>query len=316
LTLVSVGLSLEIIGVAESFSDSLGYQITGSFATIPLQFARLSSLAFPILPYLSLVMIAGALLYGTIGPIQEASIENGHDELARPKRNSRIFGYAILAFALGIAAFLVWLPRPLQTLPIGGDTLYYISAINTMGREGPLWAVAYTDKPGFYLAIFGLQKATGLSTTSLFQVLPVVLAIGTTGSVWFLVDSFYREAAPFASLLTATSTALMRTSIDLYASFFATILFFVTLGIYLRFKENPRTRLVLGLQLMTVLLLASYWFVWALLVAVIGAAELASKERMKRVKPLIEIVLPSIAFLAALVVVAIEVPPPGYWGLG
>ena len=316
LTLAAAVLSLEIVGVAEGVSSSLGYPVSGSYVSIPSQFVAVTSLALPILPYLSLSMFAGALLFGVIsstkaGPVDEARTPDVYQGFSRKSRD-----YLVLTAAVAIAAFLVWLPRSLQSLPIGGDTLFYISAIDTMNREGPLWALLYTDRPFFYLIIYGLQNLSGLSTVDFFRILPIILAASTTASVWFFVNLFYKEAAGYASLLMATSTSLMRTSIDLYASFFAAILLFLTLGIYLRYRQEMRARQRSLLWVMFVVILMSYWFVWALILVVLGLAEALSKEGAIRIKAFLAVALPSAGVLGLFVAVALMRPPPLYWGLG
>jgi len=316
LLLVAAALGLEIIGVAEGFAASLGHPVSGTYVTIPSQFVEVASVAFPILPYLSLVMLAGALVFGVIGPARSKSAETVPESVQREETPTKLREYLLLAIAVGIAAFLVWLPRYLQSLPIGGDTLFYISVIDTMNREGPVWAVLYTDKPFFYLTVYGMQHLSQLSTLDFFEVLPIILAIGTTISAWFFVDSFYKTAAGYTALLTATSTSLMRTSIDLYASFFATILLFLTLGIYLRYRDSARVRLILLVQAMLLLSLVSYWFVWGLLLVVLGVAEAMSKDRTKRIRSFLMIALPSMGVLGLFVAFALTHPPPSYWGLG
>src|SRR2546422_10621737 len=142
-----------------------------------------------------------------------------------------------------------------------------------------------------------MQHLSQLSTLDFFEVLPIILAIGTTISAWFFVDSFYKTAAGYTALLTATSASLMRTSIDLYASFFATILLFLTLGIYLRYREEMQVRQRSLLQVLFAVTLMSYWFVWGLLLVMIGLAESISKERARRLKALLVVSLPSIIVL-------------------
>src|SRR5207249_11270773 len=283
---------------------------------IPIQFVSVTSLAFPILLYLSIAMLAGALLFGVVSPTRATFIEEVPDPPVRQGSGRKVREYLVLALAVGIAAFLVWLPRSLQSLPIGSDTLYYMSVVDTMSREGPAWAVVYTDKPLFYVVLYGLQYLSGLSTADFFIVLPVVFAVGATASVWFFVDSFYKETAGYASLLTATSTSLMRTSIDLYASFFATILLFLTLGIYLIYREEMQVRQRSLLQVLLAVTLMSYWFVWGLLLVMVGVAEAISKERTRRLKAFLVVSLPSIIVLGLFVGVSLLRPPPVYWGLG
>jgi len=316
LGLVAIALCLEIVGVAEGVSYSLGHPISGTYANIPIQFVAVTSLAFPILLYLSIAMFAGALLFGVVSPTRATLIEEVPDLPVRQGSGRKFREYLVLALAVGIAAFLVWLPRSLQSLPIGSDTLYYMSVVDTMSREGPAWAVVYTDKPLFYIVLYGLQYLSGLSTADFFIVLPVVFAVGATASVWFFVDSFYMETAGYASLLTATSTSLMRTSIDLYASFFATILLFLALGIYLGYRKGMKPGQRILLQVTFVVMLMSYWFVWALLLVMLGSAEALSKERVRRLKTLLAIGLPSIGVLGLFIAVALIRPPPMYWGLG
>ena len=316
LILVAAALGLEIVGVAEGFAASLGHPVSGAYASIPSQFVAIASVAFPILPYLSLVMLAGALVFGVIGPSRSKSVETIPDSVQREGTPTKFREYLLLAIAVSIVAFLIWLPRYLQSLPIGGDTLFYISVIDTMSKEGPVWAVLYTDKPLFYLTVYSMQQLSQLSTLDFFEVLPVILAIGTTISAWFFVDSFYKAAAGYTALLTATSTSLMRTSIDLYASFFATILLFLTLGIYVRYRDSARVRLILLVQAMLVLSLVSYWFVWGLLLVVLGVAEAMSRDRTKRIRSFLMIALPSMGVLGLFVAFALTHPPPSYWGLG
>ncbi len=315
LIVVVAALGLEIVGLAEGFAASLGYPVSGAYPNIPSQFVAIASVAFPILPYVSLVMLAGALIFGVIDSARSKS-ETVPDSAQREETPTKFREYVLLAIAVSIAAFLVWLPRSLQSLPIGGDTLFYISVIDTMNREGPLWAVIYTDKPFFYLTVYGMQQLSQLSTLDFFDVLPVILAIGTTISAWFFVDSFYKTAAGYTALLTATSTSLMRTSIDLYASFFATILLFLTLGIYLRYRDSTRVRPILLVEAMLVLSLVSYWFVWGLLLVVLGVAEAMSRDRTKRVGSFLMIALPSMGVLGLFIAFALTHPPPSYWGLG
>jgi hypothetical protein len=316
LSLVAAALCLEIAGVAEGFSGSLGHPISGTYAGIPSQFVAVTAVAFPILPYLSIAMIAGALLFGVLGPTRPNPVDKIEDPSIHHRLSRNFREHIVLITAVAVAAVLVWIPRSLQSLPIGGDTLFYMSVVNTMTREGPLWAVVYTDKPFFYVVVYGLQHISGLSTADFFEILPVIFAIGTTASAWFFVDSFYKEAAGYTALLTATSTSLMRTSIDLYASFFATILLFLTLGIYLRYREEMRHRQRSFLQILFVMSLMSYWFVWGLLLVMLGLAEAMSKERTRRLKAFLVVSLPSMVILGLFIGVSILNPPPVYWGLG
>jgi hypothetical protein len=315
LFLVAIALCLEIAGLAEGFSNSLGHPISGTYASIPSEFVATTSSVFPILPYLMLVMIVGALLYGVMGPNRANPIDEVRDPDLQ-KSHGRSREYVVLVSAIAVAAFLVWFPRSLQSLPIGGDTLWYMTAVETINREGLSWAIVYTDKPVFYLATYGLQQVSGLSVLDFFTILPVVLAVGVTASVWFFVSSFYREAAGYSALLMATSTSLMRTSIDLYASFFATSLLFLTFGFYLRFREVMNARQRLFLQLMLIMILLSYWFVWGLVLVVLLGAEALSERRLRRIKALLTIALPSMGVLGLFIVISLSRPPPLYWGLG
>jgi hypothetical protein len=315
LSLVAIALCLEIAGLTEGFSNSLGHPISGTYAGIPSEFVATTSLVFPILPYMMLVMIGGALLYGVMGPSRANPIDEVQD-LDFQKSQGKIREYIVLVSAIAVAALLVWFPRSLQSLPIGGDTLWYMTAVETINREGLSWAIVYTDKPIFYLATYGLQQVSGLSVLDFFTILPVILAVGVTASVWFFVSSFYREAAGYSALLMATSTSLMRTSIDLYASFFATSLLFLTFGLYLRYREVMNARQRSFLQLMLIIILLSYWFVWGLVLVVLLGAEALSERRLRRIKALLTIVLPSMGVLGLFIVISLIRPPPLYWGLG
>ncbi len=238
-------------------------------------------------------------------------VEEGSASLSPPNRTQ----YLMLAFALLISTFLVALPRLSQTLPIGGDTLYSMSVVQILAKEGPLWALRFSDRPIFYLATYALGGIFGLSVFQLFVVLPVILGAILTASTWLLVSSFYKGAAGFAALLTAVSLSLMRTSIDLYASFFATSLFFLTLAAYIsRDKQRGLYRIILPLML--VVLLLSYWFLWAFLVLILATATLVSSDRRAKFKGLIFSNLPAAGVLGLFVLVATLMPPPTYWGFG
>ena len=60
----------------------------------------------------------------------------------------------------------------------------------------------------------------------------------------------------------------------------------------------------------------SYWFVWALILVVLGLAEALSKEGAIRIKSFLAVALPSAGVLGLFVAVALMRPPPLYWGLG
>lgn len=313
---VLILLFLEMVGASVGFSSSLGQPVPQAFAGIPTQLEAITSLAVSKLPYLSFAMLVGALLVGVLGRFLTNSKENmAEPPLPYASKNPR--DYLILIIAVSIAALLVWLPRALQGAPIGSDTLYYMSVVDTMKTEGPMWAITYTDKPFLYLMLFGLERLSGLSTLDYFRVLPVALAISTTASVWFFVSTFYKAAAGYASLLTAASTSLMRTSIDLYASFFAIILLFLILGIYFRNREKNSLGPRIALQIILIVILMSYWFVWIFLLAMLGLSEiLSSQDRLRQNRRLFQIFLPSIAVMGLFVAVALANPPPVFWGLG
>src|SRR5207249_4831881 len=137
LLLVAVALGLEIVGVAEGVAASLGHPVSGAYASIPSQFVAVTSLAFPILLYFSIAMLAGALLFGVVSPTRAPHVEEVPDLPVRQGSGRKFREYLVLTLAVGIAAFLVWLPRSLQSLPIGSDTLYYMSVVDTMSKEGP-----------------------------------------------------------------------------------------------------------------------------------------------------------------------------------
>lgn len=81
-----------------------------------------------------------------------------------------------------------------------------------------------------------MRNIFGLSTAGFFKILPVVLSGLTTADSWFFVRSFYKAAAGYAAILTAVSTWLLRISIDVYASFFATFLLLFTLPLYFEYR--------------------------------------------------------------------------------
>ncbi len=245
--------------------------------------------------------------------VSQAAQKIGEDVQGGPSQSR--YSYAMLVLALAISIFLIAFPRLSQTLPIGGDTLYSMSVIQTMAKEGPIWALRFSDRPIFYLATYALGDLLGLSAFQLFLVLPVVLGALLVTSTWILVNSFYKEAAGYAALATAVSIFLMRTSIDLYASFFALSLFFITLAAYFsKTKLKQYHRPVLALLL--VFLLLSYWFLWVFLMTILVVSILASVERRPQLRNLIVSNTPALAVLALFVLIAALMPPPAYWGFG
>src|SRR5207247_10079105 len=100
LLLVVAALGLEIVGVAEGFASSLGHPVSGAYASIPNQFVAIASVVFPILPYLSLVMLVGALVFGVIGPARSKSVETVHDSVRREETPTKFREYLLLAIAV------------------------------------------------------------------------------------------------------------------------------------------------------------------------------------------------------------------------
>ncbi|SRR5712692_251789 len=316
LLLIVVALSLEIVGVGAGLSYSLGQPVSTPYASIPIQFVAITSMVIARLPYLSFALLSAALLVGLTFHFLNRRRENVEESIVVKNVQRKFPDYLVLLSALIIAAILVWLPRSLQRLPIGSDTLYYMSVVDTMKVEGPRWAIMYTDKPFLYLMTYGLEQLSGLSTLDFFRILPVFLAVGTVSGVWYFVNAFYPKASGYTSLLTALSTSLMRTSIDLYASFFAIILLLLALGIYFRNREENNTWRWIALQLILALLLLSYWFVWVFVLVILCLAELTSQHALSGVRRLFQVFLTSIIVMGLFVGVALANPPPVYWGLG
>src|SRR5207247_5429880 len=97
---------------------------------------------------------------------------------------------------------------------------------------------------------------------------------------------------------------------------FVTIFLFLAFGICLGYRKGMKPRQRILLQLTFVVMLMSYLFVWALLLVMLGSAEALSKERVRRLKTLLAIGLPSIGVLGLFIALALIIPPPMYWGLG
>ena len=314
---IAIVLYLQIIGTGAGLSYSLGRPVLDSYAKIPILFVRVTSALVSSLPILSFCLLAGGLLTGALTySFEKASItqcqpvpENG----GSPKRDFLEFG--LLALAVSLATVLIWLPRTIQSLPIGSDTLYYMSVVDTMKKEGPLWAVQYTDKPLLYTTLYVAEMISSLSTADLFRILPVVLGIGATTGAWYLGGAIYKPGSGFAALATALSISLMRTSIDLYASFFALVVLSFALGMYFRHRDHIRAYQKFGLMLTLVVLVMLYWFVWIFVLVLLAASEIVYDGK-KHLRLLIELFSPSLAVLGLFVAVSLSYPPPIYWGLG
>ena len=318
LVFVVILLCLEIVGTGAGLSYSLGRPVVDSYAKPPILFVRGASSVITGLPFLSFGILAAGLIVGGLREFRSRGKEMvGREQMASPKPSAsrRVPELFLLILATVVAGVLVWLPRSLQSLPIGSDTLYYMSVVETMKIEGPFWALQYTDKPLLYLVLYFSGQWSGLATADLFRALPACLAVSATLSSWYLAGGIHRQASGFVALMTAVSIPLMRTSIDLYASFFALILLFLVLGIYFRYRENIQRRQKILLMLGLVATLLSYWFVWVLILVVLTTAEI-SLAGIHRVRLLIEIFLPSILALGIFIAVSISNPPPVYWGLG
>ena len=234
------------------------------------------------------------------------------------REHRRAARYLILALSVAIAAGLAILPRFYQALPIGGDTLSYISIVETMKVQGAGWVLTYTDKPFMFLFFFGLTSGLGIPVQLFFRILPALLAGLLTCVSWLYARTLLKGSAPYVAVMTALSPMIMRTSIDLYGSFIATIIFLGFLTIYFSRGDKGRSRLLLGAsQLLLVVLLLSYWLFWGFLFGLlIVAATLEVQDRKTELRRIVTVFLPSLSVLGAVVVVALLYPPPVYWGLG
>jgi hypothetical protein len=314
LTLIAGLLLIYVLGWSVIVSHLAGSPFSLPNIEPSTEFVHLSILFLSSFPYLSLVLVSLGILIGIAGQMTTTPISFG--QTSPTHQISTNIDRLLLVIAVFLGAILVWIPRMIQTLPIGSDTLYYMSVVETTTREGIIWPILYTDKPLLYVMLTGAQNLSGLSLIEFFRILPVALSVGAVLSVWFFVKGFYSEAAGFSAIFTALSTALMRTSIDLYASFIAMIFLFLFLGIYFRYRERKTQRLQILSQLLLVILILCYWFVWLLAITIIIFAELLSPRRIEKMRSLIQILIPSTLLMVTLFVVAITIPPPTYWGLG
>src|SRR3989442_6781417 len=109
----------------------------------------------------------------------------------------------------------------------------------------------------------------------------------------------------------------MRTSIDLYASFFAISVMLAILALYVSYRKVRLRRSLVVLQVLFVLMLLSYWFLWLFSAVTLLIAELIfAGGKNGKIKQLAAILLPSALTLCAFVLVANAYRPPSYWGFG
>jgi hypothetical protein len=303
-----LGATFNITGVMSGPLAGISYAFEDFYLGTSQLFARLQYVLFSIL--------VSSILVGVVPSRRTRPLisdEINHDPMGFLTSNR--FQYAMLSTAIVVASLLIALPRLDQSLPIGGDTLYSLSVVQTMNAEGPLWAIRFSDRPLFYLTVYAFGAVAKLSSSQLFIVLPIILGAALTMSTWLFVGSFYKAASGYAALTTAMSTFLMRTSIDLYASFFGMTLFLLTLASYFSLHKQKRIYRIAFPTLLALLYL-SYWFLWVFALGIITISVLASTERRTRLKTLLIANAPTATIFGVFLAASIYLPPPAYWGLG
>jgi len=226
------------------------------------------------------------------------------------------YGYVVLAIIIN--SILIIFPRLFYKLPIGGDTLAYMYIINTMETEGIYWAIKYTDRPFFYILIFLLKHILALSTDVTFEIIPVFLGLTLIISVWWFLACFDIDIANYSILILAGSTSLMRKSIDLYDSLFGESLMFGIFALYKSYLDNGRENKFKAAlsSVIIVILLLSYWFLWALSFIIMISYIVFTHDKKKNIKKLLLLFLPSFILFIMFTIYALIFPAPIYWGLG
>jgi len=282
-----------IVGVRLSGGDvSLTDGLLGMFA-IDLE---VFYLARPLLSAILITLgVAAALalfgepLHSIIRRVRKQAVGQGDVEGPRsadsPPRSRREIAlracppYLILAAsaALGIAMTLYPYTVAGATRVLGSDSWFYLEKLSAMSKFSD--AFRETDRAFVLLVLFLLKTVTGLSTQWVVKLMPVVCSVLLGLSSFMLVKEGTGRAwvAALAALLSVVSAQTsLGMGAGIIANWFSLSVANFSLTMIVRSIRLRSKLAALGSLAFLFLLLASYAYMWVVVLAVLAAALVAS----------------------------------------
>lgn len=242
-----------------------------------------------------------------------------HDGRNHEGRSTKALQTATRIVSVVLGGIIASYQHLLTTLPVGADTLSYVYGVNSVIHNGAGWAFTYTDYPVLLWISTLLKELSALPTPQALGLVTLALAIGLGFSVWkycgqlFRNSPFGEEITTVAVIFTATSLAVLRSSIDLYASLLGQVLLMTFLYLDLKQSSSGKWFDAALATLTLIILLMSYWAFWVLAI-VIGV--LSKSLTLTDLRRFSWIILPSLLLFSGLVIFSVSYPPPAYWGVG
>jgi len=205
------------------------------------------------------------------------------------------------------------------SLPVGADTLEYVYYVNSVLHNGFQWAFVYTDSPLLVLFSASVKEVSGLNTAQALGLVDSLLAISLGIVVWkycgylFGKSRYGDEITTLAIFFSAFSPTILRSTIDLYASFLGQVLMLVALYLIISLPRSKGRSGILMASTSLVLLLLSYWEFWILVILI---ALLCTQPTLMGIKRVAWVILPSLLLFAGFIVYSGIFPLPAYWGIG
>jgi hypothetical protein len=164
-----------------------------------------------------------------------------------------------------------------------------------------------------------VKEISGLPTAQALGLVDSLLAVLLGIAVWkycgclFAGRRYGDEITTLAIFFSAFSPTILRSTIDLYASFLGQVLLLFSLYLVIRLPQSKGRSGVLLASTAFVLLLLSYWEFWILAIVM---AILCSQPRLTGISRLTWVLIPSLVIFAGLLVYSVLFPPPAYFGIG
>ena len=153
----------------------------------------------------------------------------------------------ILIFVM-FAFFVITYPRMQSVAPIGGDTGMYIWKLRLINYYSPIWGIQYIDNSLSFLLFYWLGQTFSVDPLILFTFLPGLLMMFYLLTLYFYAKELFNDVSdkekaiiPLIALsIAATSTIMLRISIDLHSQMLALALQTISFTCYLKSFRSKR----------------------------------------------------------------------------
>jgi len=271
-------IPLQVWSVATSFSFLKAPRDYPQFNAI-LGFEKLLQLLLPATTILFVLLVTQWLWFPVVSKMNagvarltqvRGNMDSSGNRAAEQRRRLST-GWIVPVSLSVIVSMLVSSYQWSLGYPLGQDARYYSSVLHRMSTIG-IQSVISTERPFFFLTLYAVQKISGLETSLLLRVVPVVLAAMLVLGTYFFtrfVGGKENVAALSAVLAAASFHITVGVEYFIVANWFGILVMMLFLCMFLRSAAQRSTLCVVFTFALSGYVLGVHYFTWLFMIGVI-----------------------------------------------